>query len=65
VVFSMTVPGSSKPTKRTVTTNSSGLATWNYSVSRKGKTGSYTVTATATYGSQTISSASPAAFTVR
>jgi serralysin len=62
VVFRMTKPGSSKVTKKNATTNSSGVATWNYSVARRDPLGIYTVTATATYGSQSASSQPPHAY---
>jgi serralysin len=62
VVFSMTKPGSNKATKKTVTTNSSGIATWVYAVGRRDPLGTYVVTATATYGSKSASSSPPHAF---
>jgi len=63
VTFLMTKPGTTKTTKKNVTANSSGVATWNYTVGRRDPTGGpYTITAKATYGSQTATSAPPHAF---
>ncbi|HEY3835062.1 MAG TPA: NEW3 domain-containing protein [Bryobacteraceae bacterium] len=52
VVFTLTAPKGSTTTQ-TVSTNSSGVASWSY---KAGTAGSYTVTAKATLGSQTVTS---------
>jgi predicted secreted protein len=48
----LTRPDTSTVTK-TLTTGTNGKATWNYKVNPKGQSGTYHVTAKATYGSQT------------
>jgi hypothetical protein len=62
VVFTITDP-TGRSSSRKVTT-SSGVASWNYKVGPKDPKGTYKVTATATYGSSTASSGTPATFVV-
>lgn len=62
VVFSLVSPNGTS-TKR-ATADSGGRASWNYKVNPKAPRGSYTVTAQATLGSQTATSA-PATFVVQ
>ena len=57
VVFSMT-KASGATTTKTVTANSSGVATWNYKLNPKDPKGTYTVRATATHSSLTSTPAS-------
>ncbi len=59
VTFTMTKPGK-KPTttKVTATTNSVGVATWSYKIGKRDATGTYRITSTATYGSNSASSGS-------
>ncbi len=64
VVFSMLKPDTKKATKKTVVTNSSGAAVWSYTIGRRDPLGDYTITAEATFNSQTASSSTPASFTV-
>jgi hypothetical protein len=47
VLFTVTPPSGS-PTQKTVIADSSGRATWNYKITPKAVSGSYTVTARAT-----------------
>ena len=65
VVFKMTKPGTTKTTKKNVTANSSGVAVWNYTIGRRDPLGNYSVSATATLGSQTAASSTPAFFSVQ
>lgn len=62
VVFTITDPTGRSSTRKVMTT--SGVATWNYKVGPKDPKGTYQVTATATYGSSTVSSSTPAKFVV-
>ena len=55
VVFTVTPPTGS-PTTKTVLTDATGRATWNYKVAPKGPAGTYTVTARATLGGETSTS---------
>ena len=55
VQFTMTKPNGTKTTN-TGTTNANGQVAWNYKFGPKDPSGTYKVTATATYGSQTAQS---------
>jgi M6 family metalloprotease-like protein len=56
VVFTMTEPNGSTSTKK-ATTDANGTAVWNYMLNPRDPTGTYSVTAKATYGGQTVTSA--------
>ncbi|MBI4442829.1 MAG: hypothetical protein HY649_05580 [Acidobacteria bacterium] len=62
--FTMTRQANNKSTTKTVTTGSNGIATWKYKLQPKDPLGIYTVTAVATYGSQSATSA-PVTFTLQ
>jgi hypothetical protein len=63
VKFTMNQPGGGNITKN-VTTNSNGNAVWSYKIGPKSPLGAYSVTALATYSSQTVTS-NTATFTVQ
>ena len=56
VVFSIMKPGTLATTSKTVKTGSGGIAAWSYQAPPSDPAGEYTVTATATNGSQSVSS---------
>lgn len=55
VVFTLRAPTGSTSTKKAIT-GASGTAVWNYKLNRRDPTGTYTVTAKATYSGQTATS---------
>jgi len=63
VNFTMTNPSGSTSSK-TVTTDSTGRAVWNYKIGTKGPLGVYSVTASASYNSE-MGTSNTASFTVR
>jgi len=63
VTFTVTLPTGAQVTK-TVTADSRGNANWNYRIGRKDPLGAYSITATGSYGSQTVTS-STVNFTVQ
>ena len=56
VVFSMVKPNGRATTSKTVKTGSDGIAAWSYQTTTSDPAGQYTVTATATNSSQSVSS---------
>jgi hypothetical protein len=66
VTFTMTKAGGAQATKK-ATTGATGRAVWNYKVGRRDPPSppAYSVSATAKYGGQTVSSTAPATFTVQ
>jgi M6 family metalloprotease-like protein len=64
VKFTMT-KANGRQTTKTLTSNSSGNATWSYKVATKDPKGQYSVSVTATYNGQSGSSTTPATFTVQ
>ncbi|MCI0602062.1 NEW3 domain-containing protein [bacterium] len=64
VTFTMT-KANGKTTTKTLTTNSSGKAVWNYKIAQKDPKGQYSVSVTATFNGQNGSSTTPATFTVQ
>jgi hypothetical protein len=62
VLFTVTTPGGEVTTK-TVIADSAGRAAWNYKVGPKAASGSYTVTARATFNGESAD-ATPVNFTV-
>jgi hypothetical protein len=63
VKFTMSIPGGGTSTK-SVAADSTGMAVWSYKIGGKGPPGSYSVTASATYNSQTTTS-NTASFSVK
>ncbi len=63
VVFTLTKPNGTSTTK-TATTSTTGTVSWTYKLGPKDPTGTYTVTATATFSPLTTTSA-PVTFTVK
>jgi M6 family metalloprotease-like protein len=63
VVFTLTKPGG-RVTAKTATTGSTGKAAWSYRLGPKDPKGTYSLTVTATYGTQTAA-AGPVTFTVQ
>ncbi len=64
VTFRLTKPGGSQAMKTVTADSKLGLATWSYKIGRRDPSGVYSVTATATYGSQ-IATSNVVNFTVQ